>query len=96
MTPPETGASSIANPASFAAAATARAVSTSIVEQVDQQRARLRLGDDAVRPEIDARTCGPAGSNRDHDVAGGGSFHRARRFMPALVASAAPAAATMS
>ena len=68
-TPPETGASSMSNPASAAAAATARAVSTSIVEQSISSAPLRACASTPVGAEIDRAHLRPGGQHRDDDLA---------------------------
>ena len=70
-TPPDTGASSMARPFGSAAAATARAVSTSMVEQSISSVPGAGGGDHAVGAEIDLAHLLAGGQHGDHDFGAG-------------------------
>ena len=89
-TPPETGASSTSRPRSPAASFTARAVSTSIVEQSISSAPGCGMGDHAGRAEIDLAHVPALRQHGDHHL-------RARRSRRRLeVAAVAPAATACS
>ena len=79
----------MSNPASAAAAATARAVSTSIVEQSISSASFAGMREDAVLAEIDRADLRPGRQHRDDDFARGGGFRgRYGRVRPPFAARA--------